>query len=105
LGGSHTPARGGAATAVVLDAVAQAAADLGLTGPLPRVPALALGAAETTLAELTSAYGVFASGGMLRPAMLVSAVTSSSGETLYAATRSERRGINPGGAHPEAAPP
>jgi penicillin-binding protein 1B len=84
---------------VGLDAVAQAAADLGLTGALPRVPALALGVSETSLIELTSAYAVFASGGMLRPATLVSAVTSSSGETLYAATRTERRVITPGMAY------
>ena len=84
---------------VGLDAVAQAATDLGLTGALPRVPALALGVGETTLVELTSAYGVFASGGMLRPATLVSAVTSSGGETLYAATRSEQRVLTPGVAY------
>jgi penicillin-binding protein 1B len=84
---------------VGLDAVAQAAADLGLTGALPRVPALALGVGETSLIELTSAYGVFASGGMLRPATLVSAVTSSAGETLYAATRTEQRVITPGVAY------
>jgi penicillin-binding protein 1B len=84
---------------VGLDAVAQSAADLGLTGTLPRVPALALGVSETSLVELTSAYAVFASGGMLRPATLVSAVTSSSGETLYAATRSERRVLTPGMAY------
>ena len=84
---------------VGLDAVAQAAADLGLTGSLPRVPALALGVGETSLVELTSAYGVFASGGMLRPATLVSAVTSSGGETLYAATRTEQRVITPGVAY------
>jgi penicillin-binding protein 1B len=84
---------------VGLDAVAQAAADLGLTGSLPRVPALALGVGETSLVELTGAYAVFASGGMLRPATLVSAVTASDGETLYAATRSERRVLTPGVAY------
>ena len=99
LAGSRNTAAVRVALDVGIDAVAQAAADLGLTGPLPRVPALALGAAETTLAELTSAYGVFASGGMLRPAMLVSAVTSSTGETLYAATRTEQRVITPGVAY------
>ena len=84
---------------VGLDAVAQAAADLGLTGALPRVPALALGVGETSLIELTGAYAVFAAGGMLRPPTLVSAVTSSSGDTLYAATRSERRVLTPGTAY------
>jgi membrane carboxypeptidase/penicillin-binding protein len=36
---------------------------------------------------------------MLRPATLVSAVTASDGETLYAATRSERRVLTPGVAY------
>src|SRR5262249_46929766 len=51
---------------VGLDAVAQAATDLGIDSPLPRVPSLALGVAETSLLELTAAYGVFASGGIRR---------------------------------------
>src|SRR5206468_2926645 len=70
---------------VGLDAVARAAADLGIASPLPRVPALALGVAETSLLELTAAYGVFASGGVRRPPTLVVAVASADGETLYAA--------------------
>src|SRR5207249_1252825 len=59
---------------VGLDAVARAAADLGIASPLPRVPALALGVAETSLLELTAAYGVFARGGVRRPPTLVVAV-------------------------------
>jgi penicillin-binding protein 1B len=84
---------------VGLDAVAQAAADLGIAGPLPRVPALALGVAETSLLELTAAYGVFAAGGVLRPPTLVSAVTSAEGETLHAATLTEQRVMAPGVAY------
>src|SRR5207244_6708309 len=52
---------------VGLDAVARAAADLGIASALPRVRALALGVAETCVLEMTGAYGVFASGGVRRP--------------------------------------
>src|SRR5436309_492232 len=84
---------------VGLDAVARAAADLGIASPLPRVPALALGVAETSLLELTAAYGVFASGGVRRPPTLVVAVASADGETLYAAPPEEEHVIDPGVAY------
>jgi membrane carboxypeptidase/penicillin-binding protein len=84
---------------VGMDAVARAAADLGISEPLPRVPSLALGAAETSLLELTSAYGVFASGGVRRPPALVVAVTSGDGETLYAAPPEQERVLDPGVAY------
>src|SRR5207249_10266426 len=67
---------------VGLEAVAGAATDLGIPGPLPMVPSLALGVAETSLLDLTAAYGVFASGGVRRAPDLVVAITSSAGETL-----------------------
>src|SRR5438132_473801 len=70
---------------VGLEAVAGAATDLGIGGPLPLVPSLALGVAETSLLDLTAAYGVFASGGVKRTPDLVVAITSSAGEPLYAA--------------------
>jgi len=84
---------------VGLDAVARAAADLGIASPLPRVPALALGVAETSLLELTAAYGVFARGGVRRPPTLVVAVASADGETLYAAPPEEERVLAPGVAY------
>lgn len=45
--------------------VARTAQRLGIGSPLQPVPALALGASEVTLLELTRAYGVFAAGGTL----------------------------------------
>jgi penicillin-binding protein 1B len=80
---------------VGIDAVAQAAADLGVTGPLPRVPSLALGVADTSLLELTAAYAVFAAGGVRRSPDLVVAVASPSGEMLYAAPPTETRVLSP----------
>ncbi|HYR95204.1 MAG TPA: PBP1A family penicillin-binding protein [Candidatus Binatus sp.] len=78
-----------------VDAIAQAAADLGITGTLPRVPSLALGVADTSLLELTAAYGVFAGGGVRRAPDLVVAVASPSGEMLYAAPPTEARVLSP----------
>jgi penicillin-binding protein 1B len=80
---------------VGLDAVAQAATDAGLRGPLPRVPSLALGVAETSLLELAAAYGVFASGGLRRAPYLVEGVVSPSGETLYTAQEEPERVLSP----------
>src|SRR5262249_4783289 len=80
---------------VGIDAVARAATDLGIASPLPRLPALALGAAETSVLELTAAYGVFASGGVRRPPTLVVAIASRTGESLYAAPTAEERVLDP----------
>jgi penicillin-binding protein 1B len=79
-----------------MDAVARAAEDAGIASPLPRVPALALGAAETSLLEITAAYGVFASGGVRRPPILIEAVVSPGGETLHASSSTEARVMAPG---------
>jgi penicillin-binding protein 1B len=84
---------------VGLPAVARAATDFGLSGPLPLVPALALGVAETSLLDLTAAYAVFADGGVRHTPSLVVAVTSGTGETLYAASQDEERVTAPGVAY------
>jgi membrane carboxypeptidase/penicillin-binding protein len=47
------------AQAVGIDAVAATAASAGWSGDLPRVPALALGAADTTLMEIAGLYAAF----------------------------------------------
>ncbi len=84
---------------VGVDAVANAARDLGIAAPLPRVPALALGAAEVSLLELTAAYGVFASGGIRRAPTLVAAVTAANGDVLYRAAAPAERVLQPGVAY------
>ena len=55
--------------------------------------------AETSLLELTAAYGVFADGGVRRPPALIVAVTAGTGETLYAAPSEETRVLTPGVAY------
>ena len=47
-----------------VDTVARVAAAAGWQGELPRVPALALGVAETSLVELAASYAVFPRGGV-----------------------------------------
>src|SRR5499427_10881645 len=49
---------------VGLDRVIAAARDLGVTGPLPAVPSLALGTADMNLLELTAAYAAVKAGEM-----------------------------------------
>ncbi|MBK9030209.1 MAG: PBP1A family penicillin-binding protein [Myxococcales bacterium] len=53
------------------DAAADLAAQLGITGKLPRTLSLALGSGEVTPLELTNAYATFAAGGQYAPARFV----------------------------------
>ncbi len=70
-----------------LSRVADAVINAGLSKDPPRYPALCLGAFETNLKDLTSAYTVFATGGVRLQAYLIEKVTDSSGHLLYKATR------------------
>jgi membrane carboxypeptidase/penicillin-binding protein len=62
-------------------------------GSLPSVPSLALGSGEVTLESLTSAYAVFASGGVRRPAIFVRRVEDADGQVLYTTPVQEERVI------------
>lgn len=64
-------------------------------GSLPSVPSLALGAGEVTLESLTSAYSVFASGGMRRDPFLVRRVEDSDGTVLYSIETEAMQVISP----------
>ena len=71
------------ALALGIDAVAATAKEAGWTGELPRVPALALGAADTTLLELAGLYTAFPRAGeAVVPSMLRGAV-GRDGAVLY----------------------
>ena len=56
------------------DAAADLAAQLGITGKLPRTLSLALGSGEVTPLELTNAYATFAAGGQYAPPRFVTAL-------------------------------
>ncbi len=77
--------------AVGRDRVVAMAQRLGITTPLQPLPAIALGAAEATLLELTSAYAVFANGGRGVLPHAIEEVRRRDGELVYA-----RAGSGPG---------
>jgi len=68
---------------VGIDAVVEAAKRCGITSKLEPNPSLALGTAEVTPLELTSAYAVFASGGLRVHPFMVTQVNGPDGRTLY----------------------
>lgn len=57
---------------------------LGISAPMQPVPAIALGAAEATLLELTSAYAVFANGGQAVLPYAIQEVRRRNGSLVYA---------------------
>jgi penicillin-binding protein 1A len=56
---------------------------LGIKSPLKAVLPLALGSSDVTLLELTSAYSVFANGGIRLDPIAILLITDSSGRVLY----------------------
>jgi membrane carboxypeptidase/penicillin-binding protein len=68
-------------------------------GAMPSVPSLALGAGEVTLESLTTAYSVFAAGGLRRVPMYVKRVEDQSGQTLYEAPYLSDQVISPQAAY------
>lgn len=68
---------------VGLDRVAAMATAMGLQGPFPLVPALALGAAEVTLIELVSAYAAFATLGRRPEPRIVMQVVDAHGRIVW----------------------
>jgi penicillin-binding protein 1A len=68
---------------VGLDRVAEMATAMGLQGPFPLVPALALGAAEVTLIELVAAYAAFATLGRRPEPRIVLRVVDADGRIVW----------------------
>jgi penicillin-binding protein 1A len=77
------------------ESVVATARRLGIAAPLPAVPSLALGTAEVSLVELTSAYLPFATGGIRPTVHAVREVRDDRGRTLYRFAPSSRRVIEP----------
>jgi penicillin-binding protein 1B len=95
LAGSMNTATVRLALSVGLDAVIRTATDFGLADSLPRVPAIALGTVETSLLDLTTAYGAIADQGLLHPARVVVAVTGPEGTLLHVDPDVSRRVTSP----------
>ena len=67
---------------VGLAPVVELAHEMGVSGPLPEVPALALGAGEATPLEMASVYAVLANGGTRAEPVAIERVTSRDGEPI-----------------------
>ena len=65
------------------EALVDMAHRLGIETDLPPLPALALGAVEVNLLELTSAYSTIANSGMRHEPVFLTRITNSRGETLW----------------------
>jgi 1A family penicillin-binding protein len=69
-----------------LDSVVATASRLGLTTEIPRVAAIAIGAADIRPLELVASYGAFATLGTYAPPRIVNVVQGSAGLPVYEAT-------------------
>ncbi|GGE11754.1 penicillin-binding protein 1A [Polymorphobacter glacialis] len=71
------------AARVGFDTVADTARRFGITTPIDRRPAMALGASDVTLLEMTQAYATVANGGVEARPYAITRITSGSGKVLY----------------------
>lgn len=62
---------------------------MGIKSPMDPKPALSLGASGTTVLELTSAYGIFANGGVQMKPVHIQYVLDSTGDVIYPADNRE----------------
>jgi penicillin-binding protein 1A len=69
---------------------------LGITSMLPPIPSLALGTAEVSLIDLTTAYGVFADNGALVAPHLIARVEDNSGEVVWRSSTTAVQILRPG---------
>jgi penicillin-binding protein 1A len=73
--------------------VAELARSMGIRSPLPEVPSLALGTAEVTPLEMTSAFATLASGGIYRRPTGVRWITDARGQTVERFDAGGRRAL------------
>jgi len=66
---------------------------LGLARP-PAVPSMVLGSGEVTLLSMTTAYGAFANGGMVRPPVFVRRVEDRNGHLLWQDDTESHRAVS-----------
>ncbi len=79
-----------------LDEVLGLAEAAGLGNEIPRTPAVYLGAFETTLKDLTSAYSILANEGERRQSFIIERIDDPSGETIYKAAHIRTQTMEPG---------
>ncbi len=71
------------AQAVGMDRIAATAHEFGVIDDLPRVLSMALGAGETTLLRLTTAYGMFVNGGKKITPTMIDRIQDREGKTIF----------------------
>ncbi|MGH7914600.1 MAG: transglycosylase domain-containing protein [Candidatus Binataceae bacterium] len=75
--------------------IVRTAHEMGINEDIPSVLPISIGAAETTLLELTGAYQVFAAGGMSRPPYALDAVYGPHGHLIYQHTPHQLELVSP----------
>lgn len=83
------------AQSVGMDAIVRLARELGIEGPIPEVPSIALGSVEASPLEMASVYAVLASGGTRAEPVAIRRVTSRDGEVILGEPPSLRPVIPP----------
>jgi len=78
-----------------IDKVIKFARSLGISGPFPRDLTLALGSISVTPLELTSAYSVFAAGGVRTQPIAIKYITDASGNVIENNRPDSERAISP----------
>ena len=71
------------AARVGFDTVADTARRFGITTPIDRRPAMALGSSDVTLLQMTAAYAAVAAGGVEARPYSITRITTASGKVLY----------------------
>ncbi len=78
-----------------LDEIARVAAAVGIED-MPRMPAVYLGAFEGNVADLTTAYSVFANNGVRKQSYIIERIDDAAGDTIYRAAHIQARALDPG---------
>lgn len=78
-----------------LDAVADTVVKAGLSSDPPRLPALCLGAFESSLKNLTTAYTVFPNNGTKVQPYLIEKITDADGQVIFKATHGRLKVLQP----------
>ncbi len=78
-----------------LEEIARTAAAAGIPD-VPQRPAVYLGAFEATLAQMTSAYSVFANQGLRRQTYIIERIDDATGDTIYRAAHVQSRELDSG---------
>ncbi len=78
---------------VGFDTVAEMARRFGITTPVDRQPAMALGSSVATLFEMTNAYATVAGGGMENAPYAITRITTGSGRVLFNRAAGETRQV------------